>query len=154
MADRTYDVLALRGTPPRGEALLVQQLADETSSGEAVTGMLKLAQRFAVELLTAQGTMPFAPRRGTEFALDAARGRLRSELDVFLSFSLAAGEILARFRADERTADPDDERLAGVELRRVTVVPGSVRLTIELTSRAGTSRAVLLPVPTIPGVAS
>jgi hypothetical protein len=130
--DRTYDVLAFRGATARGEVLLDQSLVA------------------SVELLTARGSLPYAPERGTRFLPELVAGRLRSETDVLVAFGFAVGDIRALAAQRETDATPDDERLAAATADRVVILPGVVRLHITITSRAGAARSITLPVATTP----
>jgi hypothetical protein len=146
--DRTYDVLAFHGAAARGEVLLDQSLV--ASGGSVCTGGQKLAQWFTVELLTARGSLPYAPERGTRFLPELVAGRLRSETDVLVAFGFAVGDIRASAAQLETAATPDDERLAAATADRVVILPGVVRLHITITSRAGAARSITLPVATTP----
>lgn len=145
---RTVDVMAFQDVVgPGKEARLTPSLV--TGGGTVCTGIQKLAQRFLLELLTEQGTILHLPERGTRFLPNLRRG-IRTELDVFTAFGFAVANAARNLRADETTADPDDERFARAELTSVALLPGHVTLHIRLTSRAGTSRPVILPLALVP----
>lgn len=145
---RTYDVLAFRGAVEHGEARLDQSLFDADSAGMICTGAQKLAQRFVLELLTEQGSIPYLPTRGTTFMTRLRRGQLRNEADVFVAFSFALNDIELNLTAEESAADPADERFASAALDRVFIEPGTVVLHVTLRSRAGAARKVVLPMAT------
>lgn len=149
-AGRLYDVAAFRGAEPAGDTLLTPSLLDDLSGGEVVVGVAKLAQWFLVELQTEKGTVPHDATRGTSFLAELRGGRLRSETDVFASFSFAVGDLQTIARSIESTADPADERFAAATLLAVAILPGYARLTIAVKSRAGSTRRVILPVQTLP----
>lgn len=143
---RTYDTCVLRGQRPAGASRLAQDfLAD---GGQLCTGVVKLAQWFVMQLCTVAGSMPFDPAAGTSFFAKLATGRLRTETDVFVAFSFAVGDIQALARRVETDATPADERFADAVLDAVAVAPGYAQLHITLTTAAGTSRPIILPVPT------
>lgn len=148
-AGRTFDVAAFRGQRASGEVLLASSLAGPGDGGEAITGVLKVAQWFVVEFLTAAGSLPYDPARGTGFVPALISGALRTETDAFVAFGFAVGTIRALAAQLEPAGAPADERFASAVLDSATIVPGSVSLHITLTTAAGTSRAILLPVATI-----
>ena len=149
LAIRRYDVAAFRGAHASGDTRLDPSLLDADSGGEAVVGVAKLAQWFLVELMTARGSVPHAPSRGTTFFPELHRGRLRSEADVFAAFGFAVGDLQAAARLTESPSDPADERFADAELLAVAILPGYARLTISIRSRAGSTRQAILPVSTL-----
>jgi hypothetical protein len=149
---RVYDVLAFQGAKLIGEVQLQQILFNEAAAGMLCTGIQKLAQRFVLELLTEAGSMLYLPDRGTSFMIRFHQGYLRTETDVFIAFNLALNDLELNLTAEETDADPDDERYASATLDSVTITATSAVLHITLMSRAGTARAVILPVATIPGV--
>jgi len=147
--NRTYDVMAYQGVRARGDALLRPALFDEQTGGTICTGIQKLAQRFLIEFLTEKGSLPYRPLRGSSFMEQLRQGYLRTDTDVRIAFTFAIGEIGAQLVAEESATDPDDERYVAAELVGIAVAPGSATLSVTLTSRAGTSRAVILPIDTI-----
>lgn len=149
---RSYDVLAFQGAKPIGEVQLQQIIFSETAAGMLCTGVQKLAQRFVLELLTEQGSMLYLPDRGTTFMIRFRQGYLRVEADVFIAFYLALNDLELNLTAEELATDPFDERYGSATLDSVTILAGTVVLHITLMSLAGTSRAVILPVATTPGV--
>lgn len=110
-------------------------------------GILCLAQRWVIAFLTEAGSLPFNPNRGTSFIPRLRAGELRSEADVSAAFLLALAEMVDQMDAEETDDTPDDERYASAELLEVGLLPnGKLSLTVSLTSVAGTSRTVLVPV--------
>lgn len=149
--DRTVDILAYQGATPAGMVRLTGSLAEEGESGKVCTGIQKLAQRFAIEFLTARGSMPYQPDRGTVFMLKAGRGLLRTTDDVRSCFAEAMIDMHANMIAAEAGTEPDDERYAGAELSSVTAQLGSVSLGITVYSRAGVNRTFIMPIETALG---
>ncbi len=145
---RVYDVAAFRGQRSAGDVLLDQSLLDDDSGGAICTGAQKVAQWFVIELMTATGSIPYEPSRGTPFIAELARGQLRSELDVYQAFSLAVGIISTLAAKHTVAADPADERFTGAELLAVSLGPGAARLTIKVSTAAGDARKVILPIET------
>jgi hypothetical protein len=145
---RLHDVAAFRGQVPAGEALLDGTLFDAESAGEICVGVVKLAQWFLIELMTERGSRPYDDECGTTFMTELRTGRLRTELDVFVAFNFAVGDIQARARSLESDTDPADERFADAVLQSAVIFPGYVQLHIAVTSRAGNTRKAILPIAT------
>lgn len=148
---RRVDVLAFPGARAAGAAPLGQDVL--LDGGRLCVGVQKLAQRWLLEFLTGRGTMRYAPDRGTDFVAELRAGGLRTEADVqaaFLTARLAAGK---RLRAEDAADDgPDDEKYADAALLSVAVRPDrTLVLGVEVTSLAGTSRKVILPLTVGPG---
>lgn len=137
-----------------GPVRLTQSLFDEHSSGEICTGIQKLSQRVAIEFLTEKGSMPYLPDRGTEFMTKLRQGRLRTELDVTLEFNFAIIDIAQNLITEEATYTdipmPDDERFASAELTSIAILADFLQLTMLVTSVAGDSREVIMPISTLP----
>jgi hypothetical protein len=142
---RLYDVLALRGQTATGEVRLSQDVL--AGGGQVATGIVKLAQWAVTELLTAAGSHAFDSTRGTGFLPQLEAGRMRTEADVFVAFGFAVGTLAAQAQAVETAATPPDEQFADWVLNSVVLGPGSVTLYTTLTSAAGSSRPIILPLP-------
>jgi hypothetical protein len=149
-AQRKYDFLGLQVAKFDRAARVSLALYSEDSSGQICAGIQKLAQRWTLEFLTERGSMPGLPLRGSEFMLQVRRGELRTQLDVTQGFNDAALRIRATLQAEEYAGMPDDERLDDVELMSVIIEPGYLNLRVMINSVAGTGRAVVLPIDTLP----
>jgi hypothetical protein len=145
---RTVDVLAYRPTYGKPAKSLIAALADETTGGEIVTGIQKLAQRFMLELFTENGTMSYLPDRGCSFMTEARQGGWQTTIDVMAAFSAAIVDISKNLLNEESSLDPDDERYKSAELLSVTLSAGSLAITVKLTSLAETSWNYVLPIAT------
>ena len=148
--NRRFDLLALRGAEPVGVTLLQQTLFDAASSGAICAGVQKLAQRWTLEFLTIKGSMPFLKSRGCDFLQRLRRGQLRTELDVIQAFLLCSVPITTNLRAEEPADMDTDERFDRADLVELTLAPAVMTLRVDVYSRAGNARAVLLPVETVP----
>lgn len=147
---RTIDVMAFSGARASGEAEMTPQLfGGRSGSGFVCTGTQKLAQRFLLEFLTIQGSIQFKPLRGSRFLQAIRQGMIQSELDVFSLFAFSLGDIEANLTNEESAADPDDERYQNAELEKVIFSPTHLVLYVTVTSRAGASRKIILPVATM-----
>jgi hypothetical protein len=144
---RRIDVLAFQGATPSGNRLLTQALAVTGGGGNVCAGIQKLSQRFIVELLTERGSMPYAKQRGTDLITRARLGYLRTQLDVFAATSSAVFDAQQNLWNEESDNDPDDESFSSAEILSVSSLPGQAQIKLRVTSRAGTSREVLTPLP-------
>lgn len=143
--DRTVDVSAFQGASLDGDVRLEQSLIGD-EGGLIVTGIQKLAQRWALEFLTEEGSIRYDPDRGCPFVGAVRRGELLTELDVFQAFALSAPIFERNLQNEETDADPDDERFRQADLLSVVVSPTLLIIRVKITSRAGTSRAAILPI--------
>lgn len=140
----TYDI-ALFQVPPSPSVPDLQRLWGDDGGGRMLTGIRKLAQRFLLELLTIKGTIPFAASRGSDLLAFAKTGRIRSEVDAHMLFQYAVGQVEVNLRADELPTDELDEQYSSVSVTSVTFTPLKLIYRLTLTSRAGSSRVVTLP---------
>lgn len=156
---RRFDVLSLRGATERGEVKLNQSLFDTSArtifdavhGGEVCTGIQKLAQRWALEFMTERGTMGFHLRnRGSDFIKWYRSGRLRTEFDVQAYFNFAAQQVRSNLVNEEPDDMPDDERFGLANLDRLAIAAGYLSLYVTVSSVAGTSRKVILPITIVP----
>lgn len=148
-ADRKYDYLAFRGVKALGEAKLGLALYAEDSSGQICVGIQKLAQRWALEFLTELGSMPGLPNRGSDFMTQVRQGALRNEVDVLAAFGTANLYVGRNLRNEEYENMPADEQFEAAELTSLQFLPGYMNLRVMIYSRAGDSRAVILPIETL-----
>lgn len=144
--DRTVDVMAYQGVVPSGEALLSPDLITADNGGMVCTGTQKLAQRFLLELLTEKGSIPYQEDRGCEFITDARNGVFRTAADVLASFSAALLDIENNLLEEEADDEPDDEKYASAEVLSVSLATNVAAVTVRVTSVAGSSRKVILPI--------
>lgn len=149
-ATRRYDLLAFEGVQPEKESRLSLLLFSEKNSGQICTGVQKLAQRWLLEFLTERGSMLGKPERGCEFMRLVRTGRLRNQTDVFYAFSDAETVVQQNLRQEETDAMEDDERISSAEPISISFLPGYAQLRIEITSLAGNTKEIILPVSTLP----
>lgn len=148
--NRRYDYLGFRGVKARGDNKLGLALYADDSSGQICVGVQKLAQRWALEFLTEAGSMPGLPERGSPFMISVRNNTLRSSLDVGSAFLTAGLTIERNLKNEEYDTMPDDERFVSANLTSMTFYPGYLELHVQINSRAGTSRAIILPISTLP----
>ena len=149
-ANRIYDFLALQNTSATKETQLGLELAVTGTPGQVTTGIQKLAQRWLLEFLTEVGSMPGLPTRGTNFMTLVRQGRLRSESAVLAAFTFAAYDARVNLRKEEDDTWPDDERIAEATVESIAFLPGYAQIRLKIISRAGTARAIILPIDTLP----
>ena len=143
--DRTLDLATYHGIQPVGNARLVEALAPDDASGAIVTGVQKVAQRFLVELLKEQGSMPFRPDEGTVFLTEAKEGRFQTQADVLGAFARGVVEARRVIQADESEDDPPDERFVDAEVLEVFVAPGTAVVKFRIVTAAGSDRQFIFP---------
>lgn len=152
-AGRTYDVVAWQGlggpVPAGGLARLRPHLADPGAGGLILAGVVKMAQRATLLLLTERASLRYADDLGTLFMVEARRGRWRTSFDVQQAFHAALVDVRRQMTRLELDADPDDERLAEGELLSVGLAGDRVELGIQWVSRAGTAAKMIAPIATV-----
>ncbi len=145
---QTYDVAALRGATHDGRVTLVQSLADDTSTGELITGHQKVAQRFLLRLLTVRGSLAYRPDEGTNFVRSMYRGLLRTRSAVYSAFAVAEAQIRTQFLRDELPGDADSEKYRAARLVNIELRPGMLNLTVQIRT-AATGGLFVLPIPIV-----
>ena len=149
--NRKFDVLAFRGAEPRGDVLLSQSLFGADVGGEVCTGAQKLSQRWALEFLTIRGSMGFhLADRGSDFIRWVKQGRLRTEFDVQAYFNFAAQQVRVNLLNEETEDMNPEERLRQATLLRIALFGDSLELYVSITSLAGETREVILPIAITP----
>ena len=149
-ANRKYDFLVFKNVDLSKEAQLGLALYDEDTNGKICTGIQKLAQRWAMEFLTEQGSMPHKPERGCGFMTWLRFGRLQNRTDAVSAFVAANMTIANNLTLEEYAGMPDDERFESAELSNLAILPGYMELRVIIVSRAGVSRLAILPIETLP----
>ncbi len=146
--DRTVDVSAYYGQREAGDTLVVGSLIGPDDGGTVCTGALMVAQAWLLRFARETDSSPY-DRGGSGFMTALRRGQLRTELDVYQEFNLAAAGVRGEMLAAESGDEPDDERFASATLNGVTVAPDGVTMRVTILTQAGTSRAVILPLPIV-----
>jgi len=148
---RTFDVAAVAGVTPTGEARLQQELFSVGNTGAACTGIQKMVQRWLVEFSTIRGSMGWhLTNRGTDFMLRVQKGQLRTEADVQAAYTSAAVQARQNLTNEDTGGEPADERFDFSTLNSIAIGGGSLRLYITLHSVAGSSYDIILPIQTTP----
>lgn len=130
-------------------ALRLQDLFGFDEMGRVCAGVQKVAQRWLIQLLTPIGSKAYS-EDGTNLIPDIRSGRIRTDSDAMLSFQLANLRAIRRVQASEEDGDPDDERLSSTELKGLAIAEDRIELRVQLTTRAGGSRELLVPLSVAP----
>lgn len=143
---RNVDLLIFQGAQPAGE----QQLTLAFGDGLVITGIQVLCQRFVHAFLTRVGTNVYRPTFGTDFVTAVMRGSIRDEADVKAAFTFAAQAVRQILLLDAVSNPPPvDELFQSATLQSFILdkAKGVLSLKIAISSAAGISRVVFLPVP-------
>lgn len=149
-ARRPYDFLALQDISYGRDAKLRLELFDATTSGKICVGAQKLVQRWLLEFFTETGSLIGRPTRGCDFMLSVRQNLLRTAADVRLTFAGAITDIGRNLREEEYEEMNADERFSSAELLNVAILAGYLNLSVKINSLAGASRAIIVPVATLP----
>jgi hypothetical protein len=148
---RTIDVLAFQ--PKERTTELAQALAADGSGGLICTGIQKLSQRWVLEFLTPVGSIPYLTTRGCAFIAQLRSGIIRTEMDVAAFFYSSASQVAVNLITEDRDTDPSDERYSNVSLEGFSITGDrNLVLNVLITSVAGTTREVILPISVSAGL--
>ena len=144
---RKIDIMAWNPKTPTGA------FAGDHITGDVVTGILKLAQRWLITFLTKRDSIKYDYRRrgqpvGTQFMHDVSDGVIHTETEMFSAFALAELEARRQMQAEDKSSDPPDERLDKAALTSVRITGDTAELTVKIFSKAG-SVDLILPISTI-----
>jgi hypothetical protein len=144
---RRSDINVFLGGILGGPVLLEEALYQETSpSGERVTGVQKLAQRFLIKLLKPLGSDASRPQDGSLFLQRIFSGNYRTAQRSSQVFAESVLQITPGLREEETTEMPLDEQFESATLTGVSFPgEGSIQLAVLLRSRAGSSFTFIAP---------
>ena len=148
---RTVDLLLLKtilNVPAVSQRVQVD-VTDVAGEPMIVTGVEKLAQRFLLSFVNALGSTKFMENHGTDIVPDVAKGMIYNEST--LQTAAATANLIARtqiIKGDDGLDTPDDETLVasdviGLEFSREK---SKIKISIKLTTAAGTSYVYIIPV--------
>lgn len=140
---RTVDIVAFQGSQPRGEVQLQQILVPPGSGGSISTGIVKLGQRFLIELLTIRGSVPHKPGRGSTFMGEVQSQYIRTVTDLYAALARGLLDVRRNLQAEESEDDPDDERFGGAQIVNVELQAGNAKVFIAVSSRDPEAVAIL-----------
>jgi hypothetical protein len=143
---RTVDVVAFQGTVPRGEVQLQQTLALPGTSGQVTTGIVKLGQRFLIELLTERGSLVHRPERGSTFMLEIRSQMIRTQTELYAAFARGLLDVRRNLRGEDRDSDPLDEQYVGAEIISVELSAGNAKVFVAVRSRDTSIPAAIMPI--------
>ena len=140
--NRSIDLSVFQGVKESGMVTVEQSLFN--NGGEVCTGIQKLVQQWLVTFLTPEGTVKFHPEWGTSFLSKSTgfRNEFAAEASFYLCNSVACDQL--RLTEDENT--PNDERIKEVSLQGITVNETGFSLKVRITSQAGESAPLILPI--------
>ncbi len=145
---RIVDLLIFQGTVLTGDKQVELGFGD--GGGKIITGIGKLSQSYAILFLTERGTVQYDPELGTEFITAVKLGTIQDEADVRSEF-LSAKEFIRQTLdlANDQNELPEDEQYQSSNLDSFEIDKQNslLKLFITVTSVAGASREVFLPIP-------
>lgn len=115
-------------------------------------GVQKAAQQWLMAFLTRKGSNLNNPDYGTGFMDALTTGLAQDGQGLMAAFATASDAVLRFFsRADRGTTLPDDEVITRAELLSFDFPsPDQLKLTVGLTTRAGTTYQYLTPIVAVP----
>lgn len=152
-ADRTVDLLLLKTilNAPFSRTRMGVDVSNVDGEPMIVSGIEKMVQRFANVFITAMGSAKFRETHGTNLVPRVQHGFVYNM--ATLEAEVAEANMLARTQIRQADEDenetPADERLAnstvvGLVLSKANA---TVRVSILLTTEAGSSYTYIIPVP-------
>lgn len=147
---RLIDLLIFQNAQPQGDQKIYLGLG---VGGEVTTGIQKMSQTFVILFLTETGSVPMLPLRGSRFITAIRLGKIIDEASLQSEFVLAA-ESVKRYMAitAEQEGWPDDEILTDIQLTNFSLnkATSTLIIYIQLTSQAGTTHDLFLPLSVVP----
>ena len=146
-AGRTVDLEILQTAAVPSSSLTLAMTPAGGGVSRKVTGMQKLAQRYANLFLTYLGSVRFRQGQGTEFVQAVAGGYVQNRNSLLGYFIISDSAVRNQLAADVADGDPDDEVLQSSELLDYDLDPGTARLLlrVSLVSRAGEDYTFIIP---------
>lgn len=147
---RLVDLFIFQGALPSGDQRI--SLSFGEGGGEITTGIQKLLQSYAILFLTERGSVPNLPDLGTDFVTTVRQGRIQDETDVKSEFLVASELIQQVLDLEVDTYSlPEDEQLESSTLESFTIdkAESLISLSVRVTSVAGETRTLFLPVPLV-----
>lgn len=140
--NRSVDLSVFQGIKADGVATIDQSLFN--NGGEVCTGIQKLIQQWLITFLTPEGSVKFHPERGTSFLAEASN--FRNEIEAATEFYVCNSDACDQLEEAETDDMPDDERIDTVKLNNITITSDGFKLKVTLTSLAGNSAPLVLPI--------
>lgn len=140
---KTVDIVAFQGSQPRGEVQLQQTFALPGTGGTIATGIVKLGQRFLIEILTERGSLRHRPARGSTFMVEVRSQYIRTATELYAAFARGLLDVRRNLRAEESDSDPLDEQYGGAEIVSIELQAGNAKVFVAVRSRDPAAVAVL-----------
>ena len=144
---RLVDSLICQGLNFSGESNLPVQLLFGDNE-RIISGVQKMIQRWIIAFMTKRGTVQANSTFGTEFMRNLERGYIVTDADVqaeFLDAAVMAAESITIALTGQTI--PEDEQLDSTDLLSFNLQDTSLALRVRITSVAGESTTVMLPIP-------
>jgi hypothetical protein len=119
---------------------------DFSAQGATVSGEQKVAQEFVNFFLTQLGTVRGLATYGTDFVFDASIGAIRTESDIVLQFGQASSLFREFISSRLEGTESDDEVFDKAELLSFVQEEGKLTLRVRVTTEAGGTEEVEIPV--------
>lgn len=144
---RTRDVSIFRGINPKGSAVITPTFG---LVSQFCVGIQKLVQRYGIALFTIIGSQRDYPAFGTNFLSTLqTSNNILNQVNVQHIFNFANFEVVQSFRAYQATQTdlPLDEQLSTATLINFSAVGDTVSFNVQLTTMAGDTVDLVLPLP-------
>ena len=123
---------------------------------KVVAGVEKVVQRYTLLFLTTVGDMIYDREQGTNFISAVMRGNIHDRAGLQTYFAASNDAVLAQMASDDAKTDvygamPLDEQIDSAQLLDFDIDFGTatVKLSVEITTKAGTSIEFVVPATTI-----
>lgn len=140
---RYVDLVVFHGTEAVGDVPLTQALTPPGQSGAVSTGIVKLGQRFLLELLTERGSVLYRPSRGSTFLTEVRSQRIRTVTDLRAALSRGLLDVRRNLQGEDSDKYPLDEQYGGAVVDHVTLHNGYARIYISVRSRDANVKVIL-----------
>lgn len=119
----------------------------DLSSEEIVTGIYKVIQQFVTLLLSAPTAL--YPNCGSKFMQGMLDGSIVTQIDASSSFRSSVNDIIVLLTDTYTSTTKDDEKLEDVTLTSLDISGGKLTIYATLSTVAGTSADIVLPVKAV-----
>jgi hypothetical protein len=149
---RTVDLETLQTIKTPAPPTSLQLTLRNGGVSRRITGIQKLAQRYATIFLTQKGTVGYAATQGSNFIGPATGGLIANGANLTHFFNVANFQTLRQLQKEDSDprlgpTPPDDERILTATLLdfEVNQFEGKLSLKVSLTSLAGQNYTYVLP---------
>lgn len=149
LSGRQYDLLAI---PTTATQIATGSTQYTDFAAAIITGPVKLAQRWAITILTVRGSMGFHLQEvGSDLLPELQNGGANTEADVQAIFQYANEQVRQQMAVEDAAGNyPQDEIFDSAELLEVDAQPSYLSIHVKITSAAGETAEVQLPVTLTP----